>query len=281
MKKTLCFLLATLTLLLCVGCNVKTPSQDPEQGIQQTTQKIGIPYERSQPDGTWMQVIGQLEKRSFEDLTVVSVGSNGIDNYLFQEVFDRSEIPAISRRSGILSYTEYIPLEYVAFVNDACVYAVHKLNIEGTIVYRYTILKKVVYEGRENWRENEIQNHHTGKVQIGNGEPKEKQFNFNETYNVIKKLSSNDFVAIQKGNTAQSVCDVDPIVQYDLADLIGLRSYHLLTDGLLLIEYERTGEGYELEDYTVTSKTFYPYGTDDPAAQDYKILQAKEPIELP
>ena len=110
-----------------------------------------------------------------------------------------------------------------------------------------------------------------------------------EFYFLTNKLSSSDFDNIQVGDSVLSVCNIEPAVSsdyyyycYSLDDTnIYFQSYRLLSDGIMVIKFKadrNTGTEYipELSEYTVSSKTFYPYNSDDFPKEIKAVINASD-----
>lgn len=161
-------------------------------------------------------------------------------------------------------FNKVYPIELIKEIDQDHICVVYKFSSDEV----ENILTYVVFERQTKFL--------TKKDNVESAGFYEKWEKTGEFYFLTNKLSSSDFDNIQIGDSVLSVCSIDPAVSADYyyycysmdASNIYVNSYRLLSDGIMVIEFKaprNTESEYipELSKYTVSSKTFYPYNSDD------------------
>lgn len=175
------------------------------------------------------------------------------------------------------AFNKVYPIELIKKIDNDHVCVVYKLSSDKV----ENILTYVVFERQTKFL--------TPKDDVERAGFYECWKKTGEFYFLTNKLSSSDFDNLQVGDSVLSVCNIDPAVSSDyyyycyfLDDTnIYFNSYRLLSDGIMVIQFKaprNTESEYipELSKYTVSSKTFYPYNSDNFPKEIKAVINAPD-----
>ena len=172
------------------------------------------------------------------------------------------------------AFNEVYPIELIKEIDQDHICVVYKFSYDEV----ENILTYVVFERQTKFL--------TKKDDVESAGFYEKWDKTGEFYFLTEKLSSSDFDNIQIGDSALEVYNIDPAISVDMGfrsvDNLNLyfKSYRLLSDGIMVIEcsIDRNKEEStsDLSEYTVSSKTFYPYNSDDFPDEIKAVINASD-----
>ncbi len=162
-------------------------------------------------------------------------------------------------------FNSVFPIEHIKFIDNDTICVIYKLENEiKAITYAYVLFgRKVEYiipseksniNREEGWYECWEK---TGEIYFVSNVLAEKDYSKVTTGELVSKLAEID----------SGVLFEDRFVVHGNNDNPSFLSYRLLTDGIMVI-YAESPDGYdasehlpELSEYTIVSKTFYPFGS--------------------
>lgn len=205
------------------------------------------------------------------NLDVSELTAYDYNKFIFHIVARNTDVEVLSssRAIYIQQFNAIMPIERINKIDDDHIFVVYNLNRDDQNALVYVVFERIIQEFTE-----QDDAEAAGVEEVGEYELWEKTGEF---YFVTKELSSADFENVQVGDSAETVNAIDAAVSFDAeyvftykdSIFVNFISYRVLTDGVMIIEFEAapdegTGTAPLLSDYTVKSKTFYPYGSEMP-----------------
>ena len=279
-KKILIISISAILLTAIIGTGAyamisdKTEKEAPKKSWGEKLSEIPDVWIKK---NSLMKAFDQTYNKSEDELTSYDFSSFGMQYGYRGRVCSAYS----SHMYWLQQFNDQYPIELIKKIDNDHICVVYKFSyVHPTTgeIYFENVLTYVVFERETKFL--------TKKDNVESAGFYEKWEKTGEVYFLTKKLSSSDFKNVKVGDDISSVAAIESAIAADIRfvefddSYAYMRSYRLLSDGIMVIEYKATytkNDGYtSINQYILSSKTFYPYNSDDFPDEIKAVINASD-----
>ena len=206
------------------------------------------------PKGSLLKNYSEQRQVSTNELTPYSY-----ENFCFEYGMRDILMPEVSLQClSLYSFNQVFPVQMVKKISEEKLFVVYRLESKDGA----TGLAYVFFERETHYLDEQKD------PSIKKAGEYESWMKTGEIYFVSHELSSSDFSEVKKGDSFSRTLEIDPAIALEVHiagerfldnGKVVMTSPRVLSDGIMLIEFERDQNSKGFNEYKVIKKTFYPY----------------------